>query len=89
MGGVLISFSVMLSIILFGNLDNFKILILIFSFLGFFISGFMDDYYKIKNGKGFNIKTKLVIQLLISITAIYFIKKFTGPFQYFDSLFNI
>ena len=58
-------------------------------FLGFFISGFIDDYYKIKNGKGFNIKTKLVIQLLISITAIYFIQKFTGPFQYLDSLFNI
>ncbi len=89
MGGVLIAFTVMLSIILFGNLDNFKILILIFSFLAFFISGFLDDYYKIKNGKGFNIKTKLVIQVLISISAIYFIKKYTGPFQYLDSLFNI
>tara|TARA_B100001057_G_C22766340_1_gene917789 strand:- start:618 stop:1493 length:876 start_codon:yes stop_codon:yes gene_type:complete len=89
MGGVLIVSSVLLSLILFGNLNNEKVLILIFSFLAFFISGFIDDYKKIKTGEGLRIKTKLFIQSIITIIILFLVWKFYQPFQYLNNSYNL
>ncbi len=89
MGGVLIVSSVLLSLILFGNLNNEKVLILIFSFLAFFISGFIDDYKKIKTGEGLRIKTKLLIQSIITIIILLLVWKFYQPFQYLNNSYDL
>ena len=89
MGGVLICSSVLLSIILFGNLQNEKLLILIVSFIGFFLTGFIDDYIKIKSGKGLNIKKKLFIQIFVTGLTIFYIYKFSNSFLYLDNQYDL
>lgn len=55
MGGILIIFSTLLTLILIGDLTNYYLLICIFNFLSYGLIGFLDDYLKI-NKKYINIK---------------------------------
>ncbi len=69
MGGLLIIFCVLLSIFIFGDLYNSKVLITVFALVSFGILGFWDDYTKIvkKNPDGIGAKKKFVFQLILSL----------------------
>jgi len=76
MGGVLILFTFLLSTLLWANLSNSYIWIIIFSAVGFGAVGLYDDIVKLKSGDGLSVKTKLLCQtllaLVIGIYLVYF-----------------
>ena len=63
MGGILILSSVILSSVIWADLQNKYILYLIFTTLMFAVIGFLDDYSKLKKNKGISAKKKLVYQI--------------------------
>ena len=77
LGGVLILFSIILSSILWSsNFSKFNyILILTIILFGFI--GFIDDFQKVKFGKGISSKTKFICQLIATI-VVYLIIKYNG-----------
>lgn len=72
MGGVLIAFSLMISVLLWGDLTNPYVWLSIFVFLGFGAVGFADDYLKIlrKNNKGISARAKFLGQVLVATVAM-------------------
>ena len=60
---------------LWADLTNKYVLILIFCLLSFGIIGFIDDYIKVvkNNSKGISAKLKLFLQILSGTIVIYFI----------------
>lgn len=80
MGGVLIAFSLVVSVLLWADLTNAHVWLILFVFIGFGAVGFMDDYLKIlhRNNKGLSPKAKLAAQLVVSVIALgllYFIRQ--------------
>jgi len=76
MGGILIIIAIVISTLLWGDLFNRNVIILLFSlvFLGFF--GFIDDYYKMKKKGGIKGKYKLAGQILLTIIIGIILFKF-------------
>lgn len=72
MGGVLIAFSLVVSVLLWADLTNPHIWLILLVFLGFGLVGFLDDYLKImrRNNKGLSARAKLLGQVLISLAAL-------------------
>jgi phospho-N-acetylmuramoyl-pentapeptide-transferase len=85
MGGLMIILSVCLSTLLFADLTNKYIWVVLFVFIGFGMIGFMDDYAKItkNNHKGVSGKKKLLLQFSIGLIACLFLKNSN---QYSDCL---
>jgi phospho-N-acetylmuramoyl-pentapeptide-transferase len=75
MGGVIIIFSACSSTILWTDLTDPRILILLFSIISFGIIGFIDDYVmQIKqNNKGLKAGQKLLFQIIFGFIISYFI----------------
>ncbi|MEN2995121.1 MAG: phospho-N-acetylmuramoyl-pentapeptide-transferase [Thermodesulfovibrio sp.] len=75
MGGIIIIASVLVSVLLWGNLRNPYMLILILSFLSFGLIGFIDDYLKVtkKSYKGLPGRYKLLAQFLIALSVTLFL----------------
>lgn len=75
MGGSLILGAMIISTLLWGNLSDPYIWIILFVTTGFGIIGGCDDYMKLKSrsSKGASAKVRLFFQLLISGVALYFI----------------
>ena len=73
MGGTLILFGLTLSTLLWANLENRYIWVVILVTLGFGCLGAYDDYLKLtkNNSKGFSGKKKLLIQIVISAIGAY------------------
>lgn len=71
MGGLLILLSVFLSTILWADLSNSFIWLVLFAMFAFGCIGFLDDYKKIKeaNSKGLSEKTKLKLQTVIALVV--------------------
>ncbi len=69
MGGIVIIFSVLVSTLLFANLDVYYVWLVLMVFLGMAGLGFADDWLKIKykNPKGVSGKIKLLTQASISL----------------------
>ena len=69
MGGVIIFLSILIPVLLFANLTNIYIILLIVSSVWFFLVGFADDYMKVfkKNKEGMSEKAKLVAQCLLGL----------------------
>ncbi|MFQ5450178.1 MAG: phospho-N-acetylmuramoyl-pentapeptide-transferase [Nitrospinaceae bacterium] len=67
MGGLLILFTFLLSTLLWANLSNSYIWILIFAAVGFGAVGFFDDMIKLKSGEGISVKAKLFYQTLLAL----------------------
>jgi phospho-N-acetylmuramoyl-pentapeptide-transferase len=89
MGGVLILFSIILSTLLWADLSNYYIWILILVTVTYGIIGFVDDFFKInkKQNKGLTASAKFLIQAVIAViigSLIYsmpeFSTKITVPF---------
>ena len=72
MGGLLIAFSLCVSVLLWGDLTNVYVWLTMFVFLGFGAVGFMDDYLKIKrkNNKGISGRQKLAGQFTVALIAM-------------------
>ena len=81
MGGIIFVISSLIVTILFllFNKMNFSynLFIVIFTFIGYFLIGFIDDLLIIKKGnnKGLSENSKLVLQTLIALTFFYFFMK--------------
>ena len=69
MGGIIIFLSIIVPVLLFGDLTNIYNILLIVSTIWFFIIGFADDYIKVfkKNKEGMSEKAKLVAQGLLGL----------------------
>ena len=89
MGGLLILFSILVSVLLWSELDNRMVWILISLTGGYAILGFIDDYKKVKHGSsaGVSARMKIVWQVVLALgvaVAIYtdpnFDKEIAVPF---------
>ncbi|MEM9243406.1 MAG: phospho-N-acetylmuramoyl-pentapeptide-transferase [Pseudomonadota bacterium] len=82
MGGALILFTILVASLLWANLDNRYIWVVLLTTLAFGIIGFVDDYLKIyqKNSRGLSAKYKYGCQSLVAIiVALFLYHKATLP----------
>lgn len=72
MGGLLIIFSLGVSVLLWADLRNIYIWLSMYVFCGFGFVGFMDDYTKIRrhNNKGISGRAKMAGQIFVAGTAM-------------------
>lgn len=70
MGGIIIFVSILIPVLLFADLTNIYIILLIVSTIWFFLVGFADDYIKVfrKNKEGMSERAKLVAQGLLGLS---------------------
>ena len=75
MGGIIILISILIPTILFADLDNIYILIMLFVTVFVGLIGFIDDYLKIKNKNkdGLKGRFKIIGQIIIGIVVSYII----------------
>ena len=68
MGGVLINVAILVPTLLWADLTNVLVWLVILATLSFGLVGFLDDYYKVRGrkNKGLAGRTKLYLQILIS-----------------------
>jgi len=90
MGGIFIIFSILVSVVLWGKLDNTKIQLLMFSLVFLAIFGFIDDYLKIKykNSKGLSGKYKILAQVIVGIIIGIFLYSFDNSTYLMSLQFN-
>jgi phospho-N-acetylmuramoyl-pentapeptide-transferase len=71
MGGLLIGLSVVVSVLLWGDLGNYQIWLALFVFTGFGAVGLADDYLKVvkKHNKGLSARDKFIGQILVAAVA--------------------
>jgi phospho-N-acetylmuramoyl-pentapeptide-transferase len=85
MGGIIIISSVVISTILWSDLSNSYILILLFGILGFGAIGFYDDYKKLikRNSDGIKGRLKLFLQIIFASAITIFLYLFmdTGSIE--------
>lgn len=83
MGGVIIILSSLVSTLLWGNLTNPFIWIVLLIMLSFGAIGFFDDYMKVryKNTKGIKGSTRLIIQVLIASLSLAALKFISGIYM--------
>ncbi|RLA96761.1 MAG: phospho-N-acetylmuramoyl-pentapeptide-transferase [Deltaproteobacteria bacterium] len=67
MGGLLIIVTVVVSTLLWANLTNFYIWLVLLTIIAFAAIGFWDDYRKATRRKGISGRTKLLFQFIISL----------------------
>ena len=81
MGGLIMLIASIISTILWADLNNGYIWIVIFSFLLFGIIGLTDDILKVyfKHSAGLNGKAKFICQLLVSLLTYFWIQKYVNP----------
>ena len=81
MGGALILFAVTWSVLLWSNLENAYVVIVLLVTLGFGCIGALDDYLKLmkRTSAGLSRKKKLFFQIAISAAATYGIMKLGAP----------
>ena len=79
MGGLMILIGIVVSTVLWADLNNIYIWIVLFVCTSLGLLGFLDDYLKIKlkNSIGINAKLKFLWQFIISLTAIIALVYFT------------
>ncbi len=97
MGGIIIISSVLISTVLWADLENSYILILLFGIVSFGLIGFYDDYKKLmkKNSDGIKGRFKLLLQIIFAslITIFLYFYMQTGqlssvvPFLKDNSMF--
>jgi len=80
MGGIIILLAVLIPTIIFSDLNNSLIRIIIFSTIWMGVIGFIDDYLKVikKVPLGLIARYKLIGQILLSLAISYFLFNFSG-----------
>ncbi|NCO82782.1 MAG: phospho-N-acetylmuramoyl-pentapeptide-transferase [Nitrospirae bacterium CG_4_10_14_3_um_filter_44_29] len=84
MGGVLIIISILVTVLLWGDLTNKYVLMMIFSLVGFGTIGFIDDYLKVvkRDSKGLSGWYKFGAQMLIALAISMFLyMNSKGPYN--------
>ena len=78
MGGVIILFGLLVSVICWADLSNINILFCIYIVISFGLLGAYDDYKKIKftNSSGISSKLKIVLQIILAIIGVIFYLQF-------------
>ncbi len=78
MGGLLILIGILFGTLLWADLNNIYIWVLIFVSTSFGLLGAIDDYQKIKhnNSRGISSGMKIILQVLLSIIAVYLLMRF-------------
>ena len=93
MGGLVILIGIILSAVMWSDLNNIYILFSFFILVSFGLLGFLDDYQKIKNKNslGLSFKFKLFTQIILSIIGISFLTYYLEykELTYFISIFKI
>ena len=71
MGGIIILTSILISVLLFNQLNNIYILLMVFTTVWLGVLGFMDDYIKVfkKNKQGLSSKMKLIGQSILGLVV--------------------
>ena len=69
MGGIIIFLGIVIPVLLFANLTNIYIILLLVTTVWFFLIGFTDDYIKVfkKNKDGLSPKAKIVAQTVMGL----------------------
>ena len=72
MGGVIILFGLLISVLFWGNLSNLNILFCIYIVISFGLLGALDDYKKIKynNSQGISSKFKIFAQIILAVIGV-------------------
>ena len=72
MGGVIILFGVLISVLLWADLSNINILFCIYITVSFGLLGAFDDFKKIKysNSSGISSKLKITLQILLAVLGV-------------------
>ena len=75
MGGLLIVFSIVTSVLLWSDLTNYFTWIVLFVIIGYGLIGFIDDYLMQikKRSKGLNVRNKLMLQFGLALIAGYLV----------------
>lgn len=97
MGGIFILFIVLINTLLWCDLTNMKVWILLFGMLGFGMIGFWDDWNKIRRENGISAGGKFKFQLLIATIlacALVFVAQCSTEvvfpfFKYFNPNFGL
>ncbi len=78
MGGLLILIGILFGTLLWGDLKNIYIWVLLFVATSFGLLGFIDDYLKIKrnNSSGISSSMKIISQIFLSLISIFLLLKF-------------
>ena len=78
MGGVIILFGLLVSVLCWADLSNINILFCIYIEISFGLLGAYDDYKKIKftNSSGISSKLKIVLQIILAIIGVIFYLQF-------------
>ncbi|MBI5203808.1 MAG: phospho-N-acetylmuramoyl-pentapeptide-transferase [Nitrospirae bacterium] len=89
MGGVLIIISILITVLLWGDLTNAYIWVMSFSIVGFGAIGFIDDYLKIikKDSKGLRACYKFGAQILIALMIGMFL--YMNPKDPFSAVLSV
>ncbi|MFZ8864275.1 MAG: phospho-N-acetylmuramoyl-pentapeptide-transferase [Rickettsiales bacterium] len=76
MGGIIIIFSMLFSLLIWTNLTNHYVWFVIFIIISFSLIGFVDDYLKLthRNSKGISTRKKLLLQLIFSFIAVLWLR---------------
>ncbi len=84
MGGLIILMAVISSTLLWSDLANAYVWIVLFVTVSFGLLGFYDDYLKVtkRNSKGVSGKAKLLVQVAVSIIACVWIQKCSSADYY-------
>jgi phospho-N-acetylmuramoyl-pentapeptide-transferase len=87
MGGCLIIPVIMVSTLLWGELTNIYVWLVLFVMFGFGLIGFIDDYLKVvrKNSRGLSKKAKFSLQVLVALVVAIILEMYPG----FDSKLNL
>jgi len=85
MGGILILASIVVSILLWANLSNVYVWVVLFVVVSFGIIGFVDDYRKVirKDANGLIAKWKYFWQTVAGLTTAIFLYQISHPEQTF------
>ncbi|MBG0775071.1 MAG: phospho-N-acetylmuramoyl-pentapeptide-transferase [Desulfovibrionaceae bacterium] len=75
MGGLLMGAGVIVSVLLWADLTNHYVWLILFVFAGFGLVGFLDDYSKLRHhaNKGFSARAKFLGQVLVAVAAMVFL----------------
>ena len=88
MGGLLILIGILFGTLLWADLSNAYIWVLLMVATGFGLLGAVDDYLKIKhnNSRGISSKMKILFQIILSIIAVLLLMKF-GDNEHLKNLY--
>lgn len=81
MGGVMMLLSVGVSTVLWADLTNHYVWIVLFVTFGYGLLGFMDDFLKVtkRNTVGVRGKMKIICQIAIALTAVLWVQHVADP----------